>query len=155
MGTRIELLRLHCRLRAGHRDGASSQRKGAVRSQLIIVVGSLVVAGMLIVGSASAATQYQTKVTISKRPPTWHGKVRSNGDLLHGVRSCERGRLVKMYKRRDGKDLLIGTDVSNQAGRWVIADEPTKGIYYAKVTGRRPGDKPACAPDKSGVEYVD
>ena len=125
-----------------------------MRSQLILVVG-LVIAGILIAGSAFAASPYQTKVTVSADAPTWHGDVKSSGGLLHGVRSCERKRLVKMYKRRDGKDRLIGTDLSNRAGRWYIPDEPTKGIYYAKVAGRRAKDKPACAPDRSGIEYVD
>jgi hypothetical protein len=127
----------------------------AVRSQLILIVSSLVVAGILIAGSASAAAPYQTKVTVSGDAPSWHGDVKSSGNSLQGVRSCERKRLVKMYKRRDGKDRLIGTDLSNRAGRWYVPDEPTKGIYYAKVTARRPGDKPACAPDRSGLEYVD
>jgi hypothetical protein len=125
-----------------------------VRSQLILIVSSLVVAGILIAGSASAAAPYQTKVTVSGDAPSWHGDVKSSGNSLQGVRSCERKRLVKMYKRRDGKDRLIGTDLSNRAGRWYVPDEPTKGIYYAKVTARRPGDKPACAPDRSGIEYV-
>jgi hypothetical protein len=125
-----------------------------VRSQLILVVG-LVVAGMLIVGPASAAAPYQTKVTASGDAPTWHGDVKSSGGLLHGIRSCERKRLVKMYKRRDGKDRLIGTDLSNRAGRWYVPDEPTRGIYYAKVAGRRAKDKPACAPDQSAIVYVD
>lgn len=126
-----------------------------MRSRLILIVGSLAVAGILLVGSATAAGPYPTKITVSGDAPTWHGDVKSSGNLLHGVRSCERKRLVKMYKRRDGKDRLIGTDRSNKAGRWYIPDKPTKGIYYAKVTARRGGDKPACAPDQSGIQYVD
>jgi hypothetical protein len=114
-----------------------------------------VIAGILIAGSAFAASPYQTKVTVSADAPTWHGDVKSSGGLLHGVRSCERKRLVKVYKRREGKDRLIGTDTSNRAGRWAVADEPTKGIYYAKVTERRPGDKPPCAGDQSGIQVVD
>lgn len=126
-----------------------------MRSQLILIVSSLVVAGILIAGSASAAAPYQTKVTVSGDAPSWHGDVKSSGNSLQGVRSCERKRLVKMYKRRDGKDRLIGTDLSNRAGRWYVPDEPTRGIYYAKVAGRRAKDKPACAPDQSAIVYVD
>ena len=122
---------------------------------LLTRVAILVVATfVLVAANASAAAPYQTKVTLSSQPPTWHGKVLSHGDLLHGVRSCERRRLVKMFKRRDGKDRLVGTDISNRAGGWLIPDEPTKGIYYAKVTPRRPGDKPACAGDQLPIEFV-
>lgn len=125
-----------------------------MRSFQIAVAASLAVACLLLAGPASAAAPYQTKVTIARGGPTWHGDVKSAGSLLHGVRSCERKRLVKMYKRQDGPDLLIGTDLSNRSGRWLIPDEPTKGIYYAKVAGRRAGGKSACAPDQSGIERV-
>jgi hypothetical protein len=126
-----------------------------LRTSLFGIAASLAIACFLAAGAASAAAPYQTKLTISRFLPTWHGKVLSSGDLLHGVRSCERKRLVKVYKRREGKDRLIGTDTSNRAGRWAVADEPTKGIYYAKVTERRPGDKPPCAGDQSGIQVVD
>ena len=126
-----------------------------MRTSLFGIAASLAIASFLAVGTASAAAPYLTKVTLSRFLPTWHGKVLSSGDLLHGVRSCERKRLVKVYKRREGKDRLIGTDTSNRAGRWAVPDEPTKGIYYAKVTERRPGDKPACAGDQSGIQVVD
>lgn len=126
-----------------------------MRVRRIIISASLVTSCLLLAGSASAAAPYQTKLTLADDAPYWHGDVKSAGNLLHGVRSCERKRLVKVYKRRDGKDQLIGTDLSNRAGRFLIPDEPTKGIYYAKVTERRPGDKPACARDQSGIAFVD
>ncbi len=119
------------------------------------LVSLCVLAFVLLAAGATAAAPYQTKLTISDQALFWHGKVLSSGDLLNGVRSCERGRLVKLLKRRDGKDRLTGTDVSNRAGRWVIPDEPTEGIYYAKVTPRRPGAKPACAGDQSGIVFID
>jgi hypothetical protein len=125
-----------------------------MRIHRFIVAASLSATLLALSASASAASPYQTKITVSPDAPHWHGDVKSAGSPLHGVRSCERKRLVKMYKRRDGKDLLIGTGLSNRAGRWSIPDKPTKGIYYAKVTERRPGDKPGCERDQSGIEYV-
>ena len=124
-----------------------------MRGHRVKIVGLCVVACLLVVGTASAAAPYPTKVTISKFLPTWHGKVMSS--KFGGVRSCERKRLVKVYKRREGKDRLVGTDTSNRAGRWAVPDEPTKGIYYARVTERRPGDKPACAGDQTGIQVID
>ena len=50
-----------------------------------------------------------------------------------GSRSCEHKRVVKVFKRRDGKDQLIGKDTSSSSGRWVVPDKPTKGTYYAKL----------------------
>ena len=111
------------------------------------------VAFVFAVGTATAATSYISKVTVSQKPLYWHGKVLSS--KFQGVRSCERDRLVKMFKRREGKDLQIGTDLSNRSGHWVIADKPTKGAYYAKVTARRAGDKPGCDKDQSAAVFVD
>ncbi len=126
-----------------------------MRTRRITIAASFVASCLLLAGSASAATSYKTKVTMSASPPYWNGDVKSAGNLLHGVRSCERKRLVKVYKRRDGKDQLIGSDTSNRSGVWVVPDEPTKGIYYAKVSERRPGDKPGCERDQSGIVYAD
>lgn len=116
---------------------------------------ALLASCLLVTGSASAATSYKTKITMSDDAPYWNGDVKSAGNLLHGVRSCERKRLVKVYKRRDGKDQLIGTDLSNRSGIWFVPDKPAKGIYYAKVTERRPGDKPGCERDQSSIVYAD
>jgi hypothetical protein len=94
-----------------------------------------------------------SKVTLSKERPYWHGSVLST--KFQGIRSCERDRIVKVFKRRDGKDLKIGKDRSNPSGRWVIPDNPTKGIYYARLPERRAGDKPGCTEDQSAIVVVE
>jgi hypothetical protein len=119
-----------------------------LRISLVGIAASLLIALALAVGPASAAAPYTSKVTLSEHLPNWHGEVLSS--KFGGVRSCERKRLVKVYMRRDGRDLLIGTDLSNRSGRWAVPDKPTKGIYYAKLIERRPGDKPACLGDLGG-----
>ena len=45
---------------------------------LLTRVAILIVATfVLVAANASAAAPYQTKVTLSSQPPTWHGKVLS------------------------------------------------------------------------------
>jgi hypothetical protein len=116
------------------------------------VVVACAAAFLLFGGSASAAAPYTSKVTLSKYSPTWHGKVMST--RFGGVRSCERKRTVKVYERRNGKDRLVGTDESSRSGRWVVPDKPTKGTFYAKLTERGPGAKPACRGDVSSFQTV-
>jgi len=113
-----------------------------VRAATIVAVVALTLA----VGTATAATSYTSKITLSEKAPFWHGEIK-----FDGVRSCERDRLVRVFKRRDGKDLKIGTDQSNRSGRWSVPDEPTSGIYYARVIERPAGDKPGCRADYATV----
>jgi hypothetical protein len=114
-------------------------------------VAALVAAGVLAlaVATATAATSYTSKVTLSKEAPFWHGEVLST--KFNGVRSCERDRLVRVFRRRAGKDLKIGTDHTSRAGRWSVPDKPTAGVYYARVIERRAGDKPGCDGDYATV----
>jgi hypothetical protein len=125
-----------------------------VRTHIVRTAGFIAVAAFIFaVGTATAAPSYTSKVTVSQESPYWHGKVLSS--KFRGIRSCERDRLVKVFKRREGKNLQIGTDLSNRSGRWVIPDNPTQGRYYAKVTARRAGDKPGCDKDQSAAVFVD
>ena len=120
-------------------------RLHTLRAALAVATFTLLFAA----AAGTSATSYTSKVTLSKEAPFWHGKVLST--KFNGVRSCERDRLVRVFKRRDGKDLKIGRDFSNRSGRWSVPDKPTKGIYYARVIERRGGDKPGCKSDYATV----
>ena len=78
------------------------------------------------IGTATAANSNLSKVKLAETSPYWHGNVYSV--KFGGVRSCERDRTVRVFKRRDGKDLKIGSDVSSKSGRWSVPDKPTPGI---------------------------
>lgn len=73
--------------------------------------------------------------------------VRSNVTMRYGKRAdvfkgavdslrpgCERGRTVKLFKKRAGADRRLGKDETNRRGKWRIGDFPNpRGRYYAKV----------------------
>ncbi len=123
-----------------------------MRAPLTALAGSLLLACVIAVAPASAATPQVSKVTLSKFQPYWHGAVLSA--TFGGARSCEKKRTVKVYKRRDGKDQLVGTDLSSRSGRWSIPREPSPGTYYAKVAPRRDDKGPACLGDFSSSQII-
>ncbi len=125
----------------------------SLRTHLTVIASAALLACILAVAPASAAASGVSKVTLSQYSPNWHGLVMSK--RFGGTRSCERKRLVKVFKREGGKDQLIGKDTSNSAGRWVVPDKPTKGAYYAKLIARPAGKKPACLGDESSTVAVD
>jgi len=118
-----------------------------MRASISFIAAALALACILMVGPASAAASGISKVTLSETTPFWRGMVKSK--QFGGTRSCERKRVVKVYKRRDGKDQLIGVDTSSNEGRWIVPDEPTAGSYYAKLMPRPAARKPACRSDLS------
>ncbi|MFN8112499.1 MAG: hypothetical protein U0R51_04795 [Solirubrobacterales bacterium] len=121
-----------------------------MRKTLIAIAASLALASA--VAPATATASGVSKVTISKVAPYWHGMVMST--RFGGTRSCEQKRLVKVFKQRDGKDLLIGKDTSSKKGHWLVPGEATKGSYYAILPARPAGKKPACLEDHSSVVDV-
>ncbi len=123
-----------------------------MRRLLSTAVASSALVGAVAIAPATATASGVSKVTISKVAPYWHGMVMST--RFGGNRSCEQKRLVKVFKQREGKDLLIGKDTSSKKGHWLVPGEPTKGRYYAILTARPAGKKPACLEDHSSVVDV-
>jgi hypothetical protein len=125
----------------------------SLRTSLITIAASFVLACVLAIAPATAAASGVSKVTLSQFSPNWHGLVMSK--RFGGSRSCEQKRLVKVYKQRGGKDQLIGKDTSSKKGRWVVPDKPTKGTYYAKLIARPSAKKPPCLGDQSSYVSID
>jgi hypothetical protein len=83
-------------------------------------------------GAATAATRYDTKLTISySRASGGHfsGKVKSQ------KHACIAARKVTVYRKKHGHDPAIGSDTSSASGRWKVnpAGRVATGNYYAKT----------------------
>jgi hypothetical protein len=103
---------------------------------ILSLVAGIAIAGAILGGTALAGNtvRIDSKVTMSDRPPAFHGKVVSDN------RACEQGRRVKLFNKLIGPDELLGSDRTNNAGRWVVALDPlSSGAYYAKVIRRSEG----------------
>ncbi|HEU4393005.1 MAG TPA: hypothetical protein VFR04_05135 [Solirubrobacterales bacterium] len=94
--------------------------------------------------TASAATP--TKVVVSLKFPAFHGKLTSSRQ------SCLGSRKVKMYRERNGKKKLLGSDTSEDNGKWAIpvGKNLTSGAYFATVAKRG-----KCKAAKSKVLPID
>src|ERR1700759_2705091 len=78
---------------------------------------------------ASGTHDYATHLRLSAKAPAFHGNVKSSADV------CRQHRLVRMFKKKDGKDKLLGTDRSEDNGDWKVSHPNlASGIYYARVT---------------------
>jgi hypothetical protein len=109
------------------------------RSRALFAALAIALLAVLLPASASAA--YKTTVVVSLKFPAFHGKVKSPRS------SCVGGRTVKLYRKLNGSATLLGTDTTNDNGKWSIPISKkrlTPGLYYAKAPAR--GD---CKADKS------
>jgi hypothetical protein len=71
----------------------------------------------------------ESNVTIKGDGTPFHGDVRAEGR-----KKCINNRTVKLWKKRSGPDLAIGTDETNEEGEWQKgAGSNPNGTYYAKV----------------------
>jgi hypothetical protein len=104
------------------------------RAGVLAVASLLALAVVAVPALATQTVKINSKVTISTRPPAFHGHVKSSKS------ACEIHRKVKLVKQRHGPDKLLGTDKTNHRGRWEVDVEPLKsGVYYAKVVRRSEG----------------
>ena len=106
-------------------------------------------------GDPSARVVAETKVTISRFLPLYHGRVKSN------FAECEDGRKVILYKVKPGDDKIVGKDHANDRGKWRIhapSNLAPGDRFYAKVRNFDAGGTGTglgCAHDKSPtVEFV-
>lgn len=54
------------------------------------------------------------------------------GRLKAVTGSCEDGRRIKVYEKRDGRDRLVGKDDTNNRGRYKVHEAGANGRFYAK-----------------------
>lgn len=79
------------------------------------------------------------------------------GQVISARASCEQDRRVLLYKVRPGADSLIGTDRTNDEGRWRIDRANPHGSFYAKIFRREVqgyGHFHVCRGDKSQTIQV-
>jgi hypothetical protein len=109
------------------------------------LIASLAILALLAV-PATASASFKTEVIVSLKFPAFHGK------LASPHKACIRHRKVKLFRERNGKTVLLGTDRSNAKGKWSIpiGKKLTSGAYFAKVA--KHGN---CRGDKSSVLPVD
>jgi hypothetical protein len=90
-----------------------------------------------------------TKLTIHRDIPLFHGLVKSSVDL------CQVDRKVTLYRKLSGPDNKLGVDHSNPHGAWHVpltGPEVPGRTYYAKVRAKNVssvGTGLSCAGDKS------
>ena len=100
------------------------------RRTLIATLAVVALAAMLALPAFSAgAGKNSTKIVVSLKFPAFHGKLSSPRN------ACLGSRTVKMYRERSGKKKLLGTDTSEDNGKWKIpvGKNLTSGSYFATV----------------------
>ncbi len=75
--------------------------------------------------------RHESTITISYSHEffTFSGEVRS-------ATRCERRRDVVLKRVREGRDPIVGRDVTNRRGRWSVRVPGADGRFYAKVLKR-------------------
>lgn len=106
--------------------------------QLAIAAGL----GAVAIGAAApagAANGVDTKVTISKKEPHFHGRVAADRSI------CLADRRVKVVR----KDLVVGTTRTGSDGKWKLRKRtPHIGVYHAVVSAKKTRGV-RCARDRS------
>ena len=103
----------------------------AARLPALIVVA--VIAALLPASTASGAS-YSTKVIVSLKFPAFHGKLKSSRG------ACATNRTVKLFRKKPGRDKLLGTDRSNAKAKWAIPIGKKRlksgASFYAKAPAK-------------------
>ena len=92
----------------------------------------VLVAGFEVASAHKVNAPSTVKIT-SGGPDGAEGKVGTNRA------ACKKGRKVRLYRVKSGKDDLIGWSFTNKEARWELVTELDAGKYYAVVTRRREG----------------
>ncbi len=106
---------------------------GSRRARFSVLAVAVVALGALMLLPATAsAGKNSTKIVVSLKFPAFHGKLASP---RHG---CLGSRRVKMFRKRAGKTKLLGSDKSEDNGKWAIpvGKSLTSGEYFATVAKR-------------------
>ena len=90
----------------------------------------------------------KTNLTAKKGRKFIRGKAKS------AESECQSGRQVTLFRRRKGPDDVVGSDNTNQFGRWGVKTGHRRGTYYARVaasqtTDAQTGDTLNCLADQS------
>lgn len=91
--------------------------RNALNSNRIKAVSGAVVAAVAFMGAGSAvagAPVTDSKVTLKETGGDFRGKVASE------KRTCERKRTVRVYRKQEGEDKLLGSDVTDSNGKYFV-----------------------------------
>ena len=90
--------------------------KNARNTTIKAIIGSsLAAVALLGAGTAVAgAPATDSKVTLKEVGSEFRGKVTSE------KRTCERKRTVRVYRKEQGEDTLIGSDVTDSNGKYIV-----------------------------------
>jgi hypothetical protein len=120
------------------------------RSIQLTLVG-LAATGVLVVGAASAdAASVATRVTIDfDRAGPAQDIFR--GRVFSARENCRSNRRVAVFRRHKGPDTRIGSDRSEDNGRWLVDVEghAAPGRYYARAPRKDLGGGDFCEADRS------
>jgi len=78
-------------------------------------------------GTMKAGKTYGTSLYMSKKFPAFHGKIHSANPF------CIANRPVRVFRERPGKDKLLGSDRSEDNGRWSVKVNLISGAYYSRA----------------------
>jgi hypothetical protein len=109
--------------------------------------------GALAVPQAVAVSYYDSHIGISEMAPAFHGDVDAESP------TCVPSRHVRLYRKQNNHDKVLGNDETDATGEWAIT-EPGEftlksGVYYAKVTASLNMSGDRCRKDKSRKLFVD
>lgn len=101
---------------------------------------ALAALGFAIFGIAVAGGAANSKVTVKVGFNPGQGEPFFKGRVKSGRASCERGRLVRVYRQRNSRRALFGSDRSDSVGFWKLrmAARMKTGGYVA-VAKAKPG----------------
>jgi len=125
------------------------------RRLAMLTLGVLSIIALVSIPSlATQVVKHGSKVTISEKAPAFHGKVKSK------ERACVKQRKVRLFRAHTHRaDTVIGSDHTNNHGRWQVDVNPLRsGGYYAKVARRSEGTAGTihiCRSDRSRIVPVD
>ena len=117
----------------------------------VLAIGICLASFAALAAVASARLTFDSTIKLYDSAPAFHGRVNSEGGSF-----CVENRKVKMFKRRNGPDRLLGRDHTNHEGRWTIHFPPPSGVYYARVKELSSASLDVtCRRDKSNVIVID
>jgi hypothetical protein len=119
---------------------------------LVAAVGLLGVgAGVATAHDSKAASEVTIRYSVENE--RFHGRVNSDKP------SCERRRTVVVFRKTPGQqNPEVGTDRTNQNGRWQVEATNPNGEFYARVLRRvrtPEGHKHVCLADRSELIELD
>ena len=103
--------------------------------------GCALIAAVAAVTVAPAGGAANSKVTVKFGFHSEEGDPFFTGRVKSGRASCERGRLVRVFRQQNSRRFLFGSDRSDSAGFWrvAMARRMRTGAYVAVVKA-----KPGC-----------